>query len=342
MLLCGEPSSSTKSFSCFKKATTLLVTDHWHEKKYVMSLLESYLSLNNKAAKNRMILTVSWPLKDRKHVVNTPDVISVYYTGSSIRLFFPADRSPDAPDMELTNLGIAHLEGLEYQTASMRWEPMPETAFKDIILWHGDQTVQTKGINHNTIAMRQLTGENQYSYYAVYKVNPVLPAPSITTYLESGVLEANCELSTISAQNLFHELKDKHSLALLFTDLLEMAPDLSLPLFKYLDSNPKHTATVLTTNPNLVQDVDRLFAGDSGVVMSFSTDRLIRLDELSANQVRSIFRQISEASMFTKMFRPSHEQMIRTLQICGLLPDARLNLHCYRHHINDVSDYPPQ
>ena len=93
---------------------------------------ESYLSLNTKAAKNRTLLAVSWPLKDRKHTANSPDIITVYYTGSEIRLIYPEDRSPQLPDMELSGLGITDLEGLEYQTASMRWEPMPETDLKTL------------------------------------------------------------------------------------------------------------------------------------------------------------------------------------------------------------------
>ena len=112
----------------------------------------------------------------------------------------------------------------------------------------------------------------------------------------------------------------KHSTAHLFSNIMELAPDLSLPVFRYLDWNSKRTATVLSTSPNLEQNVDQLLAGDTDVVLSFSTHQLIRFDELSADGIRDVFRQISEASMFTNNFRPSHQQVIRTLEICGRFP----------------------
>ena len=118
--------------------------------------------------------------------------------------------------------------------------------------------------------MRQLTKDNKYQYFTFYKGQPTLTAPNITPYLAIRGLEVNCDLETIKAQNLCYELMDNHTFAHLFSNIMELAPNLSLPIFETIDWNAKKNRNHFTTDPNLTQEVDRMLAGEPDVVPSFS------------------------------------------------------------------------
>ena len=316
MVLCGSPQKELSQLGCHRRAIQLMNMKKGSFDAYFLDLYSSYLRLSSEKEPPKILMIPTWRVRNKGTLENKAVPTPAEYDQKKLTfLFLLSDsNSPNAKAARIVPSDMAQ----EILSADLKWQPVRPG--NDKIL---NQTYYRLALRYSISATEKniiIINRNEKNIYKIsYKTEQ-----SICNNLASTKAVDTCE--ALARLNWEY--------AKFFIHLMSRYPNLRIPVFSPIITSSKERHL----DPTDIQGImkHQLTRLQNGQTMSLSARKLTTLEQLSADQIASIFRGANHYP------RPDQVEQVTPaiFLICGFIPHEQLQNLCFSNSEKTVTRAP--